>query len=129
MIVPDTSVWIDRIRGIASPAVLRLDLLIDRETILVGDIVLLEILQGARDKRHAATLQRMLFGFQTVAMLDAEIAVRAAMNYRRLRALGHTPRRTTDLIIGTFCIERGNRLLHSDRDFTPMVEHLGLQLA
>jgi predicted nucleic acid-binding protein len=34
-----------------------------------------------------------------------------------------------DLIIGTFCIERGHALLHDDRDFEPMVRFLGLQAA
>jgi predicted nucleic acid-binding protein len=29
-------------------------------------------------------------------------------------------RKTIDLLIGTFCIERGHRLLHDDRDYAPM---------
>jgi predicted nucleic acid-binding protein len=33
------------------------------------------------------------------------------------------------LLIGTYCIERGHTLLHSDRDFTPMERLLGLQIA
>ena len=35
-------------------------------------------------------------------------------------------RNTVDLLIGTFCIVNDLRLLHNDRDFLPMVEHLGL---
>jgi predicted nucleic acid-binding protein len=62
-------------------------------------------------------------------MLDDALAVRAAGNYRRLRALEITVRKAADLIIGTFCIERDHRLLHDDRNFDQMVEHLGLQLA
>jgi predicted nucleic acid-binding protein len=31
-----------------------------------------------------------------------------------------------DMLIGTFCIESGFSLLHSDRDFEPMEQHLGL---
>jgi predicted nucleic acid-binding protein len=38
-----------------------------------------------------------------------------------------TIRKTIDLIIGTFCIERGHTLLHDDRDFEPMIRHLGLR--
>jgi predicted nucleic acid-binding protein len=43
--------------------------------------------------------------------------------------LGITIRKTPDIIIGTYCIERGHTLLHDDRDFQPMQAHLGLQVA
>jgi predicted nucleic acid-binding protein len=38
-----------------------------------------------------------------------------------------TVRTTVDLVIGTFCIERGHVLLHNDRGFEPMEHFLGLQ--
>ena len=62
-------------------------------------------------------------------MLGESLAVRAARNYRSLRERGTTVRKTVDMIIGTFCIEGGHRLLHDDRDFAPMAQHLGLQVA
>ncbi len=62
-------------------------------------------------------------------MLDEQIAVEAARHFRYLRALGITIRKTTDLIIGTFCIVENHVLLHDDRDFDPMQRHLGLQVA
>ena len=43
--------------------------------------------------------------------------------------MGITIRKTIDIIIGTFCIERGCALLHDDRDFVAMEEHLGLVAA
>jgi predicted nucleic acid-binding protein len=46
-----------------------------------------------------------------------------------LRRKGVTMRKTIDMIIGTHCIEQNCALLHSDRDFDPMVEHLGLRIA
>ena len=61
-------------------------------------------------------------------MLDDAIAVQAARNYRVLRTRGVTVRRTIDMIIGTFCISGGHALLHDDRDFEPMVAHLGLRM-
>jgi predicted nucleic acid-binding protein len=60
-------------------------------------------------------------------MLDPGPAVLAAAHYRRLRTLGITIRKLVDVIIGTFCIEKGHVLLHADRDFEPMVRHLGLR--
>ena len=65
----------------------------------------------------------------TSASLDADLAVKAAANYRFLRRRGITIRKTIDLVIGTFCIERGHTLLQSDRDFAPMESLLGLQPA
>jgi predicted nucleic acid-binding protein len=55
-------------------------------------------------------------------------AIAAARNYRLLREKGITIRKTIDLIIGTFCIDEGHCLLHGDRDFEPMREHLGLRV-
>ena len=38
-----------------------------------------------------------------------------------------TIRKTIDVMIATFCIRNGHVLLHGDRDFAPMSEHLGLR--
>lgn len=95
--------------------------------ILVGDLILLEVLQGARDEAHASRIERLLRTFQVVPMLDEDVAVEAARNFRMLRARGVTIRKTVDLIIGTFCIMQGYALLHGDRDFLPMEQHLGLR--
>lgn len=129
MIVVDSSVWIDNLRGIDNTAVRKLRALDDDEEVLVGDLILLEVLQGARDGPHAARIERNLRCFPIAPMLDADLAVRAAGNYRALRERGVTVRKTIDMIIGTFCVERGHVLLHNDRDFAPMVTHLGLQVA
>ena len=65
--------------------------------------------------------------YTLVPLLDTNLAPRAARNYRKLRDLGVTVRKTADIIIGTFCIEHNHLLLHDDRDFLPMEEHLGLR--
>jgi predicted nucleic acid-binding protein len=96
------------------------------DQIIICDLVLLEILQGARDDLQAARLQRALSKFRTADTLNERLAIRAAHNFRRLRSFGITIRKSNDLIIGTYCIEHGHSLLHNDRDFRPMVEHLGL---
>ena len=78
---------------------------------------------------QARRLDQALLDYPVVSLLDPDLALRAATNYRRLRALGVTIRKTVDLVIGTFCIERGHRLLHAERDFEPMQRHLGLMTA
>ena len=126
MIVVDSSVWIDRFQGRTSDPVERLRGNLSKEVVVVGDIVLLEVLQGARDDLHARKLHQLLAAFRLVEMLDANIALKCAANYRHLRARGVTIRTTADLVIGTWCIENNASLLHNDRDFLPMVDHLGL---
>jgi len=41
--------------------------------------------------------------FEAVALLDPDLAVKAAVNYRFLRRRGIPIRKTIDLVIGTFC--------------------------
>ncbi|QEL25492.1 PIN domain nuclease [Bosea sp. F3-2] len=127
MIVVDSSVWIALLRGEASPQVARLRAVENTSDILVGDLVLTEVLQGARDDKHAATIEALMSTFPIVPLLGPSLAPRAAANYRRLRQRGITIRKTADVIIATYCIEHGHLLLHQDRDFDPMVEHCGLR--
>ena len=54
--------------------------------------------------------------------------MQAAKNFRVLRRRGISVRKTIDTLIATRCIESGYDLLHSDRDFDPFAEHLGLHV-
>lgn len=128
MIVVDSSVWINRLRNVSTDATRTLDAIADPRQIVVGDIVMLEVLQGARTEERAAHLERMLRRFRVLAMLNEPLALKAAAHYRSLRRKGVTVRSPIDVIIGTFCIEHGHMLLQDDRDFRPLAEHLGLQL-
>ena len=128
MIVVDSMVWIDFFNGVPTGQVRRLRGLLGQQEILVGDLILCEVLQGFRSERDAVAARRALAAFDFAPMVGRELAARAAQNYRELRRQGITIRKTIDLLIGTFCIERGHRLLHADRDFAPMSQHLGLQV-
>ena len=129
MIVVDSSVWIAQLRAQNSAAVARLANIKVAGQIIVGDLVLTEVLSGARDHAHAARLERSLRRFSVEAMVDDVLAVSAARHFRLLRGQGITVRKTIDLLIATFCIERGHALLHQDRDFDLIARHLDLQLA
>jgi predicted nucleic acid-binding protein len=127
MILVDTSVFIDWFRDERNEKVRFLEETSKPEEILLADVVLLELLQGARDDIHAAKIQRSLSHFRNVEILSWDMAIKAARNFRSLRSLGITIRKSNDLLIGTYCIENSHMLLHSDRDFHPIAEHLGLQ--
>ena len=127
MIVVDTSVWIANMRKQAITAVQLLrepDVL---NQILVGDIVMTEVLQGARNENDAARLEADLRQFPIVAMGGDVLAVKAARHYRTMRAAGFTMK-IADLYIGTFCIQHGHALLQCDADFQPMARLCGLRL-
>lgn len=129
MILVDSSVWIDLFRDAATPQVRRLAEAADRSEAVIGDLILCEVLRGARDDATADRMADALGAFPVVPLVGPEIALRAAANFRRLRRAGITPRSTIDLVIGTWCIENDVALLHADRDFAPMQRHLGLRLA
>ncbi len=129
MIVVDSSVWIAHLRDSDTPEVRKLRAVDEPDQLLIGDLILLEVLQGARDERLAGIIEQQLRQFEIANMLNEALAPRITRNDRFLRDRGVTPRKTIDLIIGTFCIEGGHRVLHADRDFDPMVEHLGLRAA
>ena len=127
MIVVDSSVWIDYFRGIDTREAMLLHGILGREPVVIGDLVLAEVLQGfrrERDLRRAeAALQTLIFE----PMVGRAVAMASARNYRALRAIGVTVRKTVDVLIATFCMENGHALLHADRDFDPMERHLGLR--
>jgi predicted nucleic acid-binding protein len=128
VIVVDSSVWIAYFRGTDTRPMRKLASLDLDVGVLVGDLVLLEVLQGARDAADARRMHDDLCQFEMVSMLSVALAAKAAEHYRLLRSLGITIRKTPDLIIGTYCIEHRHSLLHDDRDFEPMRIHLGLQV-
>ena len=129
MILVDSSVWIDFFRGAVTPQSERLDQLLGKEPLLVGDLILAEVLQGFTSERDFNQARKLLGALEVVPLGGADMAVQAARNFRMLRAQGVTIRKTIDTLIATCCIERDYTLLFSDRDFAPFVLHLGLQSA
>lgn len=126
MIVVDSSVWIDFLNEIPSPQAILLDRLLGRPDLMVADLIRCEVLQGLRNEREAALVAQKLDQFHHIEVGGRLLATAAAANYRRLRALGITIRKTIDLLVGTWCIEHSASILHRDRDYEPMCRHLGL---
>lgn len=127
MILVDSSVWIDYFNGALTRQTDKLDDLLGREPLAIGDLILTEVLQGFVDDRDFATARRIMTSLPVVQIGGADVAIAAAQNFRSLRKLGVTVRKTIDTMIATRCIESGYDLLHSDRDFEPFVRHLGLR--
>ncbi len=127
MILIDSSVWIDYFRGATTRQTQTLDSLLGEDALAVGDLIAAEVLQGVRDDKAFNRVRDALETFALIEIGGYHIALQAAKNYRALKARGISVRKTIDALIATRCIEDGIPLLHSDRDFEPFVEHLGLK--
>lgn len=126
MILVDTSVWVDYFNGNITAETNFLDAILGVQPVLLGDMILSEILQGFREDADFEAAHEALSTFEIVPILNLDLAVRSAMNYRVLRKRGIKVRKTIDCFIATYCIETGSALLTMDRDFEPFETHLGL---
>jgi predicted nucleic acid-binding protein len=126
MILADTSAWIDYLGGTPTPAAEALDAVLGKEEVVVGDLILVELLQGYRQDKEAREIAAALSNLPIVTLCGPGLAVKAADNYRFLRAKGVTVRGTIDVIVATWCIANTVPLIAVDRDFHPMEKWLGL---
>jgi predicted nucleic acid-binding protein len=126
MVIVDTTVWIDYLRGLQNSETNYFDRELGRQRFGLTDLILCEILQGLRDEHASKRVLSELRQFELFETGGEELAVAAARNFRSLRQQGHTVRKTIDCLIATFCLRHGHSLLHRDRDFDHFEKILGL---
>lgn len=118
MILVDTSAWIEYVRATESPTHRRLrDAVANRERIATTGMVILELLSGARDERHARELQGLLARGRYLPVDESADYEAAAAIYRACRGAGQTVRTVADCLIAAVAIRARATLLHSDADF------------
>lgn len=128
MTLVDSSVWINYFNGVETLSTTLLDERLTSDRIFIGDLILIEVLQGFRSEKNFNIALKLLSSFEYVNLTNQKLAIISAENYRIMRAKGITVRKTIKVIIATFCIEQKMLLLHDDKDFTPMEKHLGLEV-
>lgn len=128
MILVDSSVWIDYFNGLDTDETRFLDEALSTDTICIGDIILAEVLQGFRSDKDYQLAREMLLELPLYQIMNPELALAGAENYRKLRKKGITIRKSVDNWIATFCIVNKLPLLFSDKDFQPYVDILGLRV-
>ena len=129
MIFVDSSVWVDYFNGKQSVETDCLDSLLGKEPVGLGDVVLVEVLQGFRRDQDYKIAKDLLKALTVFTLGGQEMAIKSADNFRLLRKKGITVRKTIDVLIATFCINKNLPLLHSDKDFDPFHQHLKLENA
>jgi hypothetical protein len=129
VILVDSSAWIEFLRATGSPAHLRVRSALERGVELAcTDVIVMEILAGARDGADRDRLRRLLYGLEFLAVDGPADYEQAAELYRACRAGGETPRKLTDCLIATVAIRNGAPLLCEDADFATIARHAPLRL-
>ena len=126
MIIVDTSVWIDYFNGIDNAHTDLLDQKLDNDLVAIGDLILVEILQGFKNDKDYKLAKKTLMLLEQHEFLGTENAIKAAENFRSLRKKGITIRKTNDVLIASYCISNKIPLLFNDRDFEPFIKNLKL---
>jgi predicted nucleic acid-binding protein len=132
VILADTSAWIEFLRATGSEANLRLRALIEGDQLAMTattDVVLMEVLAGARDDGHRDRLRALLARCQFVPIAGPRDYEDAADIYRACRQAGHTVRALTDCLIASVAMRAGLSVLHADRDFDAIARHAPLEIA
>lgn len=128
MILVDTSVWVDFLRGEDSSQRWVLHRLIEDEAdISITEIIFTEILQGIKHDGEFQAIRDYLLEFPIYRPKGIETYLHAARIYRDCRKKGKTVRKTVDCIIAATCIENDLTLLHKDSDFDLIQACTGLQ--
>lgn len=126
MVIIDTTVWVDYLRGLWNRETDYFDRELGRQRFGLTDLILCETLQGLGDENSFTRVLRGLRKFEIFETGGEELAIEAARNFRALRQRGHTVRKTIDCLIATFCLRKGHSLLHRDRDYDHFEDVLGL---
>jgi len=125
----DSSVWIDYFNGTITPQTDLLDASLGKRELALGDLILCEVLQGFARQSDFELARDTLLELPVYPLGGIVNALKAAENFQILRRRGVTVRKTIDCLIATFALEHGLTLLHSDGDFDPFAQHLGLMVA
>jgi hypothetical protein len=129
VIVVDSSVWIDFLRGADGSTTTTVRRLISSNAPLVTtEMVVMELLAGAPSETAAEALREFIFAFPMLATEGLPDFEQAAAIFRACRRGGTTIRTMTDCFIAAVAIRAQAQVLHKDRDFDVIARHTPLQI-
>lgn len=127
MTLVDTSAWVEFLRSTGSDTHRAVRHLLEEDaSIHTTDIVVMEILAGARDDSHLQQLRRLLARCEYLPTEGLATYETAAGLYRSCRRAGETVRALTDCLIAAVALRLGISILHNDRDFDVLARHAGV---
>ncbi len=130
MILVDTSILIDYLRGIENEPARRFQYVLDRNLPFgISSVVYQEVLQGVKSERDFQTVKRYLDTQKFYGLKDEkESYAAAAQIHQKCRKKGITIYSTIDCLIAQTAIENNLFLLHNDSDFDRMHKVIGLKM-
>ncbi|MEX0851350.1 MAG: PIN domain nuclease [Gaiellaceae bacterium] len=129
MIVVDTSAWVELLRKTGSRVHLGLRRRIEeRAELAVTEVVVAELLAGARSDQERGELRSMLLGFPLLSLWGLDAYEAAVDLFRSCRVAGDPIRHLTDCLVAVPAIHAGATLLAVDRDFETLARHSPLRL-
>lgn len=130
MILVDTSAWVEFLRATGTKTHVRVrSLLVDGEPLATTDMVIMEVLAGARGPTHLRELRRLFVRCELLPLMGLADYEAAAELYRTCRHKGETVRALTDCLIAVPAMRAGAGVVHADRDFDAIARHSALQIA
>ena len=127
MTLVDTSAWVEFLRGTGSETGRAVRSLLHDVVVHTTDVVVMEVLAGARDDDHYEALRRLLALCDYVPVEGLADYETGARLYRECRQAGESVRALTDCLIAAVALRARLPVLHRDRDFDAIARHCGLQ--
>jgi predicted nucleic acid-binding protein len=126
LVIIDTSIWIEYLRGADAELGVRIEKLIHSDEAIITGLILGELLCGARDNDEFVTLGRVLDGLHCLTD-DKEVYREAANLAWQLRAQGiRVP--LSDLSIAAQSLRSGAPIMTRDGHFQLIESALGKEL-
>ena len=117
MILVDTSVWIDHLRGFESPeAKFFVRLVSEDQDLCTCGLIVTEVMQGIRQERQVPRIWSRLSSLIYLPMPEESFDM-AAYLYRTARKRGNAIRNTMDCLVAACAITHNVPLLQRDKDF------------
>jgi predicted nucleic acid-binding protein len=128
LILADTSAWVEFLRATGHPVHHRLRTLIREDRVAITEVVVMELLAGARPGSELHELRSRLVALPILPLDGLADFEEAALLYRLCRAGGETVRDLRDCLIAAVAIREGASVLHNDSDFDVLGRHTGLRI-
>ena len=127
MILIDTSVWVDLLRGSGRGPELAA-MLRSKVRLASTEPILMELLAGTRNDIEYTSVRRLGTSVTWIPLDPASDFDSSAQIYAHCRRNGITPRGLIDTLIVAIALRAGCPVMTSDRDFTAMETLLPLEL-
>jgi predicted nucleic acid-binding protein len=128
LILADTSAWVEFLRGTGHPVHHRLRTLLLEDRVAITEVVVMELLAGARAGSELRELRSRLVALPILPVEGLVDFEEAALLYRTCREGGETVRDLRDCLIAAVAIREGASVLHNDSDFEVLGRHTGLRI-